>query len=1420
MRLRGVIAAVIAAAGVSSSIYGQEEDEEPFSPGLIARYESSKLHERIDRSISFHWDQHANEGSANAANSAGDRLRVQWRGRLLTQGIGKYQLHAYVSGQLKIVLNGTAVLTANSSSKTPQWFSTAPMELAYDYHPLFVEYEKGKGAGHVVLYWSGPQFQLEPIDGRQLFHDRGTSPDSAFDRGATLVRALRCAACHELADQSAPIQAPSLARLAGAMNPDWMQAWLLEHSGEAAEIPTRRMPYFSMTKDEAREITSWLHSKSLKIPPMPDKPRKKEPPAAKNKGKKKSEPETPPKSPVDAGRELFLSMGCLACHQLGELGTRGLFDGGDLTAIAGKRPPGRFFEQWLSSPEALNPQHRMPVFELTDAERKNLSEFLQTLGSKHEQADATFRPVASARGEELIRRHRCTSCHVVRENERGELPRTRITADSNWSKSCVANARNERQPHYELSESDKSAIQKYLGQSHDTLSVTSNEHQLLVENNCLACHQRNEAPGLAPQLTKFGEAHSELAPQIPAMTPPALNSVGDKLHDVALRNAIARNGPPHRDYLMVRMPRFKFSDAELKTLVDYFVVHDRIPENPPSSSGSENARVDPTLLEAIGQRLVTPDGFGCTSCHQIGRVLPVKAPLNARGPDISMLGQRLRRTWFDRFVRNPSRIVPRMEMPSVQVAVRGVQPNSLDQQLGAVWEILNKPGFQPPEPNAVRVVRHTGTNPSNPAVFVTEVLRNGDDNYIKPLLIGLSNRHNALFDLETARLVNWSIGDTARQRTEGKTWFWEMGGKEIFLPKINESEISLLRSEVIETPDLSGQFITEFDSLEHIGNGLRVGYRLHFSDSRRVVPISQTFVPLVDTHGSGFRRVIEVAGLEPQDRLRLAVFDKSAFSRAERSGDGRSFRVMVPLPVSISLRQPTTAVWDATGISAEPMNGHVKLDLQYLTTLPVDHYPIEAPPQPSIQSETLKVVPGFTALRLPLSDDIMPTALSWRPNGSLVVASLKGQVFEVKDSDRDGVPDQLLQIADGFAAPYGLHATADYVDVVNKYAVLRLFDKDRDGRADRVATIASGWGHTADYHDWAVGLPRDEEGNYFIALPCQQDQRSPAAAYLRGHFLKLVPRQPTAEDPRGFSMETISQGHRFPMGIARRRDAQLFVTDNQGNYNPFNELNHIRANAHFGFINALEKVSDSRPPLTPPAINLPHPWVRSVNGICFLETPAAVRQSQQRTVFGPFEGHLIGCEYDTRRLIRMSVQQVGDTFQGAAYPFSYDQPKDGPPFLGPIVCEVSPGGDLYVGGLRDSGWGGANNIGEIVRLQAQPGQIPCGIAEMRAVPDGFELTFTAPVDRQLAAVSANYSLASYTRESTPAYGGPDIDRRTEQIQSVEVAQDGQRATLRLSEMRVGYVYELHLKKLLPGPIEFFPAEAHFTLLKVPEVVKH
>jgi hypothetical protein len=286
------------------------------------------------------------------------------------------------------------------------------------------------------------------------------------------------------------------------------------------------------------------------------------------------------------------------------------------------------------------------------------------------------------------------------------------------------------------------------------------------------------------------------------------------------------------------------------------------------------------------------------------------------------------------------------------------------------------------------------------------------------------------------------------------------------------------------------------------------------------------------------------------------------------------------------------------------------------------------------------------------------------------------------------------------------------------------------------------------------------------------------------------------------------------MGIAINREQAVFVTDNQGNYTPFNELNHLRAGRRFGFINKLEAKPDFSPPFEFAAISIPHPWTRSVNGICFLYTPDKVREQLRRNAFGPFEGHLVGCEYNGLSLVRMTVEPIGETYQGAIYPLSIQPSADQPTFEGPVVCEVSPSGDLYVGNMRDSGWGGGQNTGSIVRLRPS-GEWPLGIAEVRARADGFKLHFTGKIDVQKASDPKVYHIRSYRRIPTPAYGGNDVDDRTEHVERVEVAADRQSVVLHLANLREGFVYEIRTDHLGEPGTMFHPAEAHYTLLQIP-----
>jgi hypothetical protein len=429
---------------------------------------------------------------------------------------------------------------------------------------------------------------------------------------------------------------------------------------------------------------------------------------------------------------------------------------------------------------------------------------------------------------------------------------------------------------------------------------------------------------------------------------------------------------------------------------------------------------------------------------------------------------------------------------------------------------------------------------------------------------------------------------------------------------------------------------------------------------------------------------------------------------------------------------------------------------------------------------------------------------------------LRGGVCAARDRDGNGLEDTLVKLWDGLSAPYGIAAGPGHIDVLHRAGLWRLHDADGDDVIEKMTVAASGWGHTEDYHDWAVGLEQDAAGAYYAALVCHYDERSEPARRHRGQIVRLVPSEPTDPLPRLFSIEPLAGGHRFPMGIVRTRAGDLATSDNQGHFNPYNEINVIRPGRRYGFLNPGENAADLPAP-EHPAVGLPHPWTRSVNGLALLSAPPPAADDQARAAearVAPYGGHLVGCEYDERALIRFTFDCVDDVVQGAAYPFTRPVEDLARALEGPVCARVGPHGDLYVGNLRDAGWGSGQNTGSIVRLR-RAGDPGPGILSAHARADGLEIRFTEPLDPAAAGDPTRYHLESFRRRSTPEYGGADLDRRRERLEAVVVAPDRRSVLLRLGPWREGHVYALHVDRLAPGGRPLFPAEAYYTLLKAP-----
>jgi hypothetical protein len=88
------------------------------------------------------------------------------------------------------------------------------------------------------------------------------------------------------------------------------------------------------------------------------------------------------------------------------------------------------------------------------------------------------------------------------------------------------------------------------------------------------------------------------------------------------------------------------------------------------------------------------------------------------------------------------------------------------------------------------------------------------------------------------------------------------------------------------------------------------------------------------------------------------------------------------------------------------------------------------------------------------------------------------------------------------------------------------------------------------------------------------------------------------------------------------------------------------------------------------------------------------------------------------------------------------------------------------------------------------GETPFEIERMHALPDGFRLTFTEPVDRKTASKPGSYSVSSYTYLYHNRYGSDEIDTKVLAVTKASVANDRLSVALTIDGLREGYVHEL------------------------------
>jgi hypothetical protein len=457
-----------------------------------------------------------------------------------------------------------------------------------------------------------------------------------------------------------------------------------------------------------------------------------------------------------------------------------------------------------------------------------------------------------------------------------------------------------------------------------------------------------------------------------------------------------------------------------------------------------------------------------------------------------------------------------------------------------------------------------------------------------------------------------------------------------------------------------------------------------------------------------------------------------------------------------------------------------------------EHTSAAAKPDTSAEAKHYKIV------TLPVPKDVVLEVggLAMRPDGKLLACTRRGEVWLITNPNADDPTDVKFKLfATGLHEALGLHVDGKDVYVVQRPELTKLVAKDGGDEATEYVTICDKWGVSGDYHEFAFGPARDKQGNFYVTLNVGFGGGHQSKSPWRGWCVQVTPKG---------ELVPYACGLRSPNGINFSPDGDLFYTDNQGEWVATNKLHHVKKGEYYGHPAGLSWVKQSpfadtlkesypsgmlydgqkgkdgvsgMPQSTPPCVWFPYGRMgQSISEPIWDTTKGK---------FGPFEGQMLVGDQNKSIVMRVYLEKINGRFQGACFPFRSGFES------GVNRLVFGPDATMYVG-MTNRGWGSSGGKPYGLQRLVYTGLLPFEIHAMKLTKDGFDLTFTKPLNASTAEKLTAYNLSSFTHYYHSEYGSPEMDRKADKIQSVTVSADKKAVSLKVDGLRIGRIYEVNL----------------------------
>ncbi|MFM7116914.1 MAG: DUF6797 domain-containing protein, partial [Planctomycetota bacterium] len=456
---------------------------------------------------------------------------------------------------------------------------------------------------------------------------------------------------------------------------------------------------------------------------------------------------------------------------------------------------------------------------------------------------------------------------------------------------------------------------------------------------------------------------------------------------------------------------------------------------------------------------------------------------------------------------------------------------------------------------------------------------------------------------------------------------------------------------------------------------------------------------------------------------------------------------------------------------------------------------------PTIEQSELKVGSGEGAFLVDVlqhpeknvgNSRMRLTGLDFHPTDSdaLAVCDWDGGVWMVRgiSQTESGAKLTWRRIAAGLFQPLGLKFRDGVIYVTCRDQLVALHDLNDDGEMDWYECFNSDHQVTEHFHEFAMGLQTDAEGNFYYAKSARH--ALPAVVPHHGTLLKV-----SADGQR---TEIIANGFRAANGVCLNPDGSFVVTDQEGHWNPKNRINWVKPGGFYGNMFGYHSVTDSSDAaMDPPMCWITNAMDRSPGELLWVESPR----------WGSLSGSLLNLSYGYGKIFIAPHERVDGQVQGGMCEMPLPQFPTGimrgrfSPIDGQLYCcgmfawsstQEQPGG-LYR-----------------VRYTGKPANLPLALHAKQAA---FEIVFSDPLDAQAAVDPKNYAVKAWDLKRSANYGSEHLNERKWAVTKAELLADG--CTVRLEIPEIGptwgmeIVYALKSKSGQP-----FSGKIHNTIYRL------